>query len=86
MEKLDQRERLLNEQFNHTLQQYRGSRHQLQALQEQYNRVAEAIFDRNNELDRILQELKEVKQVRAAGGSGKRAVKAVVPLCWFSLC
>lgn len=63
LDKLVTREKVLNEQFDLLLQQYRARRVQLMDLQESYNKRTENISERNNELHRIQEQLEEVKRI-----------------------
>ncbi|PNG99896.1 Intraflagellar transport protein 57, partial [Tetrabaena socialis] len=69
LEKLQTREKFLNEQFEGLMQQYRASRTTLTDVQETYNRKTEAVADRNSELHRIAEQLEEVKAMMDEKGS-----------------
>ncbi|KAG2484902.1 hypothetical protein HYH03_016288 [Edaphochlamys debaryana] len=69
LEKLQTREKYLNEQFETLLQQYRAARTTLTDVQETYNRKTEAVADRNQELHRIAEQLDEVKALMDEKGS-----------------
>ncbi|GIL87660.1 hypothetical protein Vretimale_14667, partial [Volvox reticuliferus] len=69
LEKLQTREKFLNEQFEGLMQQYRAARTTLTDVQETYNRKTEAVADRNNELHRIAEQLDEVKALMDEKGS-----------------
>ncbi|GFR50652.1 hypothetical protein Agub_g12901 [Astrephomene gubernaculifera] len=69
LEKLQTREKFLNEQFESLMQQYRAARTGLTDVQETYNRKTEAVADRNSELHRIAEQLEEVKAMMDEKGS-----------------
>lgn len=78
LDKLITREKILNEQFDHLLQQYRAQRIQLIDLQETYNKRTESISERNNELHRIQEQLEEVKRIMDERGSNISDTSPVV--------
>jgi len=63
LDKLQTRERFLNDQFDRLMQQYRGARTSLGTVQGSYNARTEAISERNSELHRITEQLSEMKGV-----------------------
>ncbi|KAG2449265.1 hypothetical protein HYH02_005422 [Chlamydomonas schloesseri] len=69
LEKLQTREKFLNEQFESLMQQYRAARTTFTDVQETYNRKTEAVADRNQELHRIGETLEEVKAMMDEKGS-----------------
>ncbi|KXZ46063.1 hypothetical protein GPECTOR_47g338 [Gonium pectorale] len=69
LEKLQTREKFLNEQFESLMHQYRAARTSLTDVQETYNRKTEAVADRNSELHRIAEQLEEVKALMDEKGS-----------------
>lgn len=69
LDKLQTREKFLNEQFEHLMSQYRSSRTLLTDVQENYNKRTESISDRNNELHRIKEQLDDMKHLMDEKGT-----------------
>ena len=61
VEKLGTREKYINHQFENLTSEYRSVREQLGVVQEKYNRNAEVLAEKTNELARISEELEAVK-------------------------
>lgn len=69
LEKVNTREKFLNEQFDTLMSGYKVERESLMQLQERHNASAEVVSDRNSELHRILEQLEEIKGLMGERGS-----------------
>ncbi|KAF8055398.1 IFT57 [Scenedesmus sp. PABB004] len=80
LDRVAARERQLNGQFDGLLAAYSGTRVELLEAQEEHNRCAEAISERNNELHRLAAALEEAKAALDVRGSNLADASPLVRL------
>eukprot|EP00803_Ostreobium_quekettii_P000668 evm.model.scf_287.13 EVM.evm.TU.scf_287.13 scf_287:99718-101008(+) len=78
IERLESREKYLNDVCGGLTQEYKLKKRELQQLQEEYNHKTEAVTRQNNELHRISDQLDEVKTVMEERGSSISDASPVV--------
>ncbi|GMH44778.1 hypothetical protein BSKO_12730 [Bryopsis sp. KO-2023] len=78
LEKLETREKFLNDCYSTQASEHKTKRMQLQQIQEEYNSKSESVSKQNNELHRIQEQLEEIKQIMDERGSSISDTSPVV--------